>query len=397
MPEVKSLKRTAGWTTVAFGDVVRLCTERSSDPEADGFERYIGLEHLDPGELRVRRWGDIADGVTFTNVFRPGQVLFGKRRAYQRKVAVADFSGVCSGDIYVLEPKGDALLPELLPFICQTDAFFEHAVGTSAGSLSPRTNWESLADFEFALPSIAEQRRMVNGLVAITKASSALFELARSLDSAEAALLQHSFGCSYAEPVSTLDRVELAKLAEVRTGLAKGRAPDGTTTTKPYLAVSNVKDGYLDLSSLKDIVVERDRVTRYELRYGDVLMTEGGDLDKLGRGTVWEDQIPGCLHQNHVFAVRVDAARLEPWYLAALARSPYGRSYFLACAKRSSNLASINKAQVSAFRVPLMPLEGQRQWIACYRSIRTQQERARVRLREVAALVEKVIEVGEEP
>lgn len=78
----------------------------------------------------------IADGVTFTNVFKPGQVLFGKRRAYQRKVAVADFSGVCSGDIYVLEPKGDALLPELLPFICQTDAFFDHAVGTSAGSLS---------------------------------------------------------------------------------------------------------------------------------------------------------------------------------------------------------------------------------------------------------------------
>ena len=93
------------------------------------------------------------DGVTFTSVFKPGQVLFGKRRAYQRKVAVADFTGVCSGDIYVLESQdASALLPGLLPFICQTDAFFEHAVGTSAGSLSPRTNWKSLADFEFALP-----------------------------------------------------------------------------------------------------------------------------------------------------------------------------------------------------------------------------------------------------
>lgn len=153
-------------TRVKFGDVVKLSKERSSDPEADGYERFIGLEHIDPGELRVRRWGDIADGVTFTSVFHPGQVLFGKRRAYQRKVAVADFSGVCSGDIYVLEPKGDALLPELLPFICQTDAFFDHAVGTSAGSLSPRTNWKSLADFEFALPPIEEQRRMANALVA---------------------------------------------------------------------------------------------------------------------------------------------------------------------------------------------------------------------------------------
>lgn len=139
-----------GWKRVKFGDVVRLSKTRSKDPLADGLERYLGLEHLEPGDLRIRRWGDVADGVTFTNVFQPGQVLFGKRRAYQRKVAVADFSGVCSGDIYVLETKNaQVLLPELLPFICQTDAFFDHAVGTSAGSLSPRTNWTSLAGFEF--------------------------------------------------------------------------------------------------------------------------------------------------------------------------------------------------------------------------------------------------------
>ena len=130
--------------------------------EATGSSATSGCEHIDPDDLRIRRWGDIADGTTFTNVFRPGQVLFGKRRAYQRKVAVADFDGICSGDIYVFEPKTDALLPELLPFICQTDAFFEHAVGTSAGSLSPRTNWTSLASYEFALPPLEEQRRIAS-------------------------------------------------------------------------------------------------------------------------------------------------------------------------------------------------------------------------------------------
>lgn len=156
----KTLK--PGWRRVKFGDVVRLSKARSQDPLADGIERYVGLEHLEPGDLRIRSWGNVADGVTFTSVFQPGQVLFGKRRAYQRKVAVADFSGVCSGDIYVLETKdAQVLLPELLPFICQTDAFFDHAVGTSAGSLSPRTNWASLADFEFALPPLEEQERIV--------------------------------------------------------------------------------------------------------------------------------------------------------------------------------------------------------------------------------------------
>ncbi len=131
-----------------FGDVVKLeyrPLRRSCSPK--GIERYVGLEHIEPEDLRIRRWGLVAEGTTFTNRFKPGQVLFGKRRAYQRKVAVADFAGVCSGDIYVFEPKNDRLLPELLPFLCQTDGFFEHAVGTSAGSLSPRTNWTQLAEY----------------------------------------------------------------------------------------------------------------------------------------------------------------------------------------------------------------------------------------------------------
>lgn len=113
----------AGWTRVAFGDVVRLSKARVANPEAARIDRVVGLEHIEPGDLRIRSWGDVADGTTFTTLFKPGQVLFGKRRAYQRKVAVADFEGVCSGDIYVLEPTSDRLMPELLPFLCQTDAF----------------------------------------------------------------------------------------------------------------------------------------------------------------------------------------------------------------------------------------------------------------------------------
>ena len=165
-------KLKPGWRHVKFGDVVRLNKETSKQPLAEGLDRYVGLEHLEPGDLRIRSWGNVADGTTFTNRFRPGHVLFGKRRAYQRKVAVADFDGVCSGDIYVLESKDSAvLLPELLPFICQTDAFFEHAVGTSAGSLSPRTNWKSLAGYEFALPPLEEQRRIARLLSAANPAA----------------------------------------------------------------------------------------------------------------------------------------------------------------------------------------------------------------------------------
>ena len=175
MPDQRNKVLKPGWRQVKFGDVVQLSNARSQDPLADGIERYVGLEHLEPGDLRIRSWGDVADGVTFTSIFQPGQVLFGKRRAYQRKVAVVDFSGVCSGDIYVLETKDpNVLLPELLPFICQTEAFFEHAVGTSAGSLSPRTNWTSLADFEFLLPPIAAQTTIASLLLETVECSERL-------------------------------------------------------------------------------------------------------------------------------------------------------------------------------------------------------------------------------
>ena len=185
----KALK--TGSRRVKFGDVVRLSKARSQDPLADGIERYVGLEHLEPSDLSIRSWGSVADGVTFTSVFQPGQVLFGKRRAYQRKVAVADFSGVCSGDIHVLETKDTKdLLPELLPFICQTDAFFDHAVGTSAGSLSPRTNWTSLADFEFALPTINEQKRLVELLGSIAALEEKLRTAEHEADRLQKAAMQ---------------------------------------------------------------------------------------------------------------------------------------------------------------------------------------------------------------
>lgn len=151
-----------GWKRVRFGDVVENLNDTERDLAGAGIERFIAMEHLEPGSLHIREWGNVADGTTFNRRCRPGQVLFGKRRAYQRKVAVAEFDAVVSGDIYVFAPKGDRLLPKLLPFLCISERFFNFAVETSAGSLSPRTNWSSLAGFEFDLPPLAQQRRIAD-------------------------------------------------------------------------------------------------------------------------------------------------------------------------------------------------------------------------------------------
>lgn len=155
-------------------------------------------------------------------------------------------------------------------------------------------------------------------------------------------------------------RQPLEQLAEVRSGVAKGKTELKDPVTVPYLRVANVQDGHIKLDEVKEIEIERDKLERFSLQKGDVLMNEGGDFDKLGRGDVWLGQIEPCLHQNHVFAVRPDQQIIDSFFLAALAASNYGKTYFLSCAKRSTNLASINSTQIKEFPVLVPPLSEQK-------------------------------------
>lgn len=156
-------------------------------------------------------------------------------------------------------------------------------------------------------------------------------------------------------------RVMLSEIAEIRTGVAKGKKGLKDPVTLPYLRVANVKDGYLDLDEVKTLQIEKTQFDRYALKAGDVLMTEGGDVDKLGRGDVWHGQIENCLHQNHVFSVRCQQQVLLPKYLTSLTGSAYGKRYFMSCAKQTTNLASINSTQLKAFPVLLPPIEEQKE------------------------------------
>lgn len=155
-------------------------------------------------------------------------------------------------------------------------------------------------------------------------------------------------------------KVPLKTIAEVRSGVAKGKSGLKDPITVPYLRVANVQDGHINLDDVKDIQIERHQLERYSLKFGDVLMNEGGDFDKLGRGDVWQAQIKPCLHQNHVFAVRPIPQEMDSFYLAALAAGSYGKKYFLSCAKRSTNLASINSTQLKEFPVLVPPLPEQK-------------------------------------
>ena len=164
---------------VLLGDVAKERKETCKGSKA-GYP-IVGLEHLTPEEITLTAWSEDSEN-TFTKMFHKGDMLFGRRRAYLKKAAVAPFDGICSGDITVIEAIPDRILPELLPFIIQNDALFDFAVEKSAGSLSPRVKWEHLKNYEFELPEMEKQQKLSELLWAMATTMKSYRELLIATD-----------------------------------------------------------------------------------------------------------------------------------------------------------------------------------------------------------------------
>lgn len=358
-----------GWTKVAFGDVVRLSKTRSADPAADGFDRYVGLDHLDSGDLRVRRWGETSDGTTFTSVFKPGQVLFGKRRAYQRKVAVADFDGVCSGDIYVLEPNDHSMLPELFPFVCQTDAFFDHAVGTSAGSLSPRTNWKSLATFEFCLPSlIEEQRRLAAALMACDKARETLEDLEKCGRVVQSSLFERTFA-------NTPRVARLADLLSRDIQYGSSTRANSDKRGVPMLRIPNVLRGHLDLTDLKWVELPQAETNRYSVSEGDILVVRtNGNPEYVARGTAIPQLSERTVFASYLMRLTPDAGKTTSSFLAGALSTPRMRWQLAPSIRSSAGNFNINAQDLGNLEIPWPEMQDQRALEDCLAPVAEAQE-----------------------
>lgn len=357
------------WRRVKFGDVVRLSKARSRDPLADGIERYVGLEHLEPSDLRIRSWGSVADGVTFTSVFQPGQVLFGKRRAYQRKVAVANFSGVCSGDIYVLETKdAQVLLPALLPFICQTDAFFDHAVDTSAGSLSPRTNWTSLANFEFVLPCIEDQHRLVELLCSVEACLVSFAEADIATKLLENSRLEDALASVPADRVIPVD-----KLAPH--GPKNGVSPKANADERghPTLSIGAVRDGRIVVEgNTKYAEISKAEATAFELKANDALVVRGNGNKLLTGKCGLVDVVPkGCFYPDLLIRLKFDEKIIRPEFAVLQWNSQVTHNRLISRAKSTNGIWKINGADIRQHALKVPEIEEQDALLAEMRAIRS--------------------------
>lgn len=217
------------------------------------------------------------------------------------------------------------------------------------------------------MPQLEEQRRIAEVLDTIDETIQATEGIIAKLS-----YLMNGLVADQLRLADDGRRVSLAKVAEISGGLALSAAravPDAVEL--PYLRVANVQDGYINTSTMRTVLVSRGDVDRYAVRRGDVLMNEGGDFDKLGRGAVWDGRIDPCLHQNHVFRVRCVPDLLVPEFLALFCQSHEAKSYFINNSKQTTNLASINKTQIGALPTLVPDLARQRQAVSLVEALQS--------------------------
>ena len=227
---------------------------------------------------------------------------------------------------------------------------FKEIRNNCTGATIPHVSKVHLNSLLVPVPPLPIQKQIVAVLEKADNLRQQSQQMEQELNSLAQSVFLDMFG-DYRKDAMSL-KSSLGEVADVRSGVTKGQKLEGhKLTTVPYMRVANVQDGYLDLSEIKDITVKAKDFEKYQLKAGDVLMTEGGDFDKLGRGAIWSGQIANCIHQNHVFRVRL-CDRYISEFFAYYLQTPFVKQYFLKCAKKTTNLASINITQLKGLPIP---------------------------------------------
>jgi len=216
---------------------------------------------------------------------------------------------------------------------------------------------DTLKRLPVPIPPLAEQRRIAKMLDEADSLRAKRRSALAQLDAFSESIFIDVFGDPLVNPKGWPETRVLGDVADIVSGITKGREVRGKTTrTVPYLAVANVQDRALNLTTVKAIEATEDEIRRYVLLRDDLLLTEGGDPDKLGRGTLWNGELAECIHQNHIFRVRLVAGDVTPLFLNWLIGSQRGKRYFLRSAKQTTGIASINITQLRAFPLLLPPI-----------------------------------------
>lgn len=321
-------------------------------------------------------------------IVRRGDFVLNNQQAWRGSVGVSSLEGIIS-PAYIVFQLEATLNPDFANYLFQSHDMVAQYVTASkgVGDIQRDVHIPWLRNIKVPIPSNAEQTVISRFLDAadarVQRAIRAKRRVIDLLNEEKQAIVDAAL--TNAEGRLVWRRTRLKYEAEVQTGVTLGKRYVGETLhAYPYLRVANVQSGYLDLSVVKTVQVPSSEATASRLAVGDVLMTEGGDIDKLGRGCVWRGEVPGCLHQNHIFVVRT-ASRLLPEFLVLAMISAKGRHYFQSTAKQTTNLASTNQTTIRNLSLQLPSIENQRRMVS---EVTAKSEHTEQRIRRTANEIE---------
>ena len=357
---------------VKLGDVVRQCKEKV-DRDGNPFERYVEGGHMDSEDVHIRRWGEFGQdyvGPAFHRVFRKGQILYGSRRTYLKKVAVAEFDGITANTTFVLETKDQGVfMQELLPFLMLTDRFTEHSIGESKGSTNPYINYPDIAKFEFPLPPIEEQKRIAEILWAADDAVETFMKARESLvktaDVYAATFLNQDW------KTESLGQL----LEQVQYGSSK-RIEQRSDDSVPILRIPNVLGGKLVLDNLGYTNLSSSEEDKYQLAEGDVLIVRtNGNPGYVGRTAVVNGVPDGCVYASYLIRLRPKTDRILPKYLHAALSSSSIRKTLRHEIRSSAGNYNLNTKGIKRQILPIPPLPEQREFVEQFDSFMAEEER----------------------
>ena len=345
-------------TRVCLGDVAN---ERKENCKTNEYNDHIvGLEHLIPQEITLTQWAEKIEN-TFTKVFHKGDVLFGRRRAYLKKAAVAPFDGICSGDITVIEAKPNKIVPELLPFIIQNDNLFDYAVEKSAGSLSPRVKWSHLQNYEFELPNLEKQQQIAEILCAAETTRQAYKTIIQKTDS----LLKATFSQMF----ENAKKEKIGDVCDIKARIGwQGLKKKEYLTTGNYHLVTGVDfvNNRIDFDHCYYVSFERyQQDENIQLKEKDVLLTKDGTIGKVAYVDLLN--LPATLNSG-IFVLRDKCDKLESLFLYyCLMTNDFND--FVDGFKTGSTIPHLNQSALINYEIPIPSRIDQNRYIDFARSI----------------------------